>query len=277
MRFSQKYGIVPPKQIQVEAMDEVLITRLTNAIQGFVNSKDIDEKIATINYIIDKYACFTNINKPNYDDYIRLLKQAKEKWYLLYDIIDLLFEYEDKNRDPARSYQKELQLTRSINEVLEEEKAGYRIVNEEIIPITNPIEISAIEEASSTDFKSVNIHIDKALQLYSDRHQPDYENSIKESISAVESICCIITGLSGAQATLGKAIKKLKEHGVVIHSAMENAFSSLFGYTSDADGIRHGGIDFTNAPAEDAKFMLVSCSAFVNYLIEKYSKVKGAL
>lgn len=35
---------------------------------------------------------------------------------------------------------------------------------------------------------------------------------------------------------------------------------------------RHGGIDFTNAPAEDAKYMLVSCSAFVNYLIEKFSK-----
>lgn len=36
--------------------------------------------------------------------------------------------------------------------------------------------------------------------------------------------------------------------------------------------IRHGGMDFKNAPAEDAKYMLVSCSAFVNYLIEKWSK-----
>ena len=42
--------------------------------------------------------------------------------------------------------------------------------------------------------------------------------------------------------------------------------------TSDEDGIRHGGIDFKWAPAEDAKYMLVSCSAFVNYLIEKWSK-----
>ena len=41
---------------------------------------------------------------------------------------------------------------------------------------------------------------------------------------------------------------------------------------SDEDGIRHGGIDFKWAPAEDAKYMLVSCSAFVNYLIEKWSK-----
>ena len=79
--------------------------------------------------------------------------------------------------------------------------------------------------------------------------------------------------MTGAQATLGKAIKKLKDSGVHIHSAMENAFTSLYGYTSDANGIRHGGIDFTAAPSEDAKYMLVSCSAFVNYLIEKWSKV----
>ena len=48
-----------------------------------------------------------------------------------------------------------------------------------------------------------------------------------------------------------------------------------FQNTSDSDGIRHGGIDFTNAPAEDAKYMLVSCSACINYLIENQSKIKN--
>ena len=112
----------------------------------------------------------------------------------------------------------------------------------------------------------------KATELFSRRPLPDYENSIKESISAVEAVCSIITGLSGKNATLGKTIKKLKDYGVHIHPSMENAFSSMYGYTSDEDGIRHGGIDFKWAPAEDAKYMLVSCSAFVNYLIEKWSK-----
>lgn len=86
-------------------------------------------------------------------------------------------------------------------------------------------------------------------------------------------MCCIITGLTGTSATLGAALKKLEENGVIIHGAMRSAFSQLYGYTSDANGIRHGGIDFTNAPAEDAKYMLVSCSAFVNYLIEKYTQI----
>lgn len=97
--------------------------------------------------------------------------------------------------------------TKQYNELLEQEKSGYRIVCGEIAPITNGMEINTIEKSSDTKFLSVNEHIRKALDLYADIQSPDYENSIKESISAVESICCIITGLSGTDATLGKTIK----------------------------------------------------------------------
>lgn len=57
-----------------------------------------------------------------------------------------------------------------------------------------------------------------------------------------------------------------------IHSAMKNAFVSLYGYTSDKSGIRHNnGVD-EDTTFEEAKYMLVSCSAFLNYLIQIYEK-----
>lgn len=103
-----------------------------------------------------------------------------------------------------------------------------------------------------------------------DRKSPDYRNSIKESISAVESICKIITGDS--KATFGTALKKIEEqHG--LHGALRRAFDSLYGYTSDASGIRHALLEEPDLDFDDAKFMLVSCSAFVNYLISKVAKV----
>ena len=34
-----------------------------------------------------------------------------------------------------------------------------------------------------------------------------------------------------------------------------------------------GSKDYVPAAAEDAKYMLVSCSAFVNYLVEKWGKI----
>lgn len=161
------------------------------------------------------------------------------------------------------------------SQLLKDENQPYQLYNYHLIPLVNDSELKEIEAAATTRHNSVNRHIEKAWLFFSNRKSPDYENSVKESISAVEAMCCIITGLSGSQATLGAAIKKLKDNGIHIHGAMESAFSSLYGYTSDETGIRHGGIDFKDAPAEDAKYMLISCSAFVNYLIEKWTKVNS--
>ncbi len=73
---------------------------------------------------------------------------------------------------------------------------------------------------------------------------------------------------------LDMTIKKLKDNGIVIHPLWKKRFCKLYNYTSNAEGIRHGGINYTNVPSEDAKYMLVTCSAFINYLIEKWSKVQ---
>ena len=86
-------------------------------------------------------------------------------------------------------------------------------------------------------------------------------------------MCNIITDSKGKNATLSNAIKKLKDNGINIHPAMEQAFSSLYGYTSDTNGIRHGGIEFVNLSGEDAKYMLITCSAFINFLMAKWEKI----
>ncbi len=187
------------------------------------------------------------------------------EWYKIFDFIERYLQLCNEET---------LYLMRNeFNSILEDETSAYRIVDRLVVPITNKAELATIGEAMHTQYDSVNAHIAKALELYADRRKPDYENSIKESICAVEAICSIITGQSGSNATLGNTIQMLKDSGVHIHKALARGFSALYGYASDENGIRHGGIDFANAPAEDAKYMLVSCSAFVNYLMEKWSKV----
>ncbi|MBR3299079.1 MAG: hypothetical protein IKI64_07740 [Clostridia bacterium] len=187
------------------------------------------------------------------------------KWYTIFDFIEKYLGICDNEKAES--------ISTSFNKILREEVSAYRILDNTVVPITNESELATIRETKQTKYNSVNTHISKALSLYADRQRPDYENSIKESISAVEAICCIITGQSGPSATLGKAITKLKDRGVHIHPSMEKAFSALYGYTNDEHGIRHGSIDFTGANAEDARYMLITCSAFVNYLIEKWSKI----
>lgn len=187
-------------------------------------------------------------------------------WWLIYELIEIYVAriLETSKKDEFIS---------QVNRILEEENSGYRMIAEIFVPITNELELSAVEETLFSSFDVVEKHMKKALSLYSDRLHPDYENCVKESISAVESMCCIITGESGKTATLGATLKKLEKHGIHIHEAMKSAFEKLYGYTSDENGIRHGGINFMGASSDDARYMLISCSAFINYLTAQYTKM----
>ena len=276
--FSEKYGYKEKKTIQNECVSDELRHRIWNLFSqqeiraGGLASKRLRQamngEMMIEEKIIDRMGFLIDPSSQDMTVEAQLKSNILDifSWFEVYDFIEIHLSFLDEDARMMRIKQ--------YNELLEQEKAGYRIVSGEVAPITNESEIQSIEQAVKAPYVSVSQHIKKALVLYADLKNPDYENSVKESISAVEAICCIITGMAGAQATLGAAIKKLKDNGVHIHSAMEKAFLALYGYTSDENGIRHGGIDFKSVPAEDAKYMLISCSAFVNYLIEKWSKVQ---
>lgn len=272
--FSEKYGYKLEKQIQHECISDVLRKRIWNLFyqweiqDGGLSSERVNAaftgKQTVEAKICDRLGFVVNGSVKGLNAQGKIEKYITEtcKWYEVYDFVDIHLN--------CLKDEKKVQRAQQYNDLLEQEKAGYRIVNGSVEPITNQQEIEIIETAANSPYRSVNEHLQKALEFYGDRKNPDYENSIKESISAVEALCCIITG---KDATLNKAIEKLKISGVHIHPCLEKAFVSLYAYTCDEKGIRHAGIDFVDAPSEDAKYMLVSCSAFVNYLIEKWSKI----
>ena len=113
------------------------------------------------------------------------------------------------------------------------------------------------------------MHLNSALEKYALRPNGDYRNSIKESISAVEGFCREKTG----ESTLGKALSQLEKKNIIIPPSLKAAFSKLYEYTNHADtGIRHALMDDDGKytpTADEALFMLVSCSAFINYLESK--------
>lgn len=270
--FSEKYKYKPEKSIQIECISDSLRNRIWNL---FYQQEILPRGI---NASFEKMQGKTNIESLIADklgmaistdhelEHIRSSLYRKIgttwDWYEVYDFMEIHLSVLSEDERAKRIEQ--------YNHLLEEEKSGYRILNGEITPITNEVELETLKQATNTEFSTVNEHMQKAVEFYSDLQNPDYENSIKESISAVEAMCCII---SGKDQTLNKAIADLKNKGVHIHPCLENAFKQLYSYTCDEKGIRHAGIEFVSAPAEDAKYMLISCSAFINYLIEKRSKM----
>jgi hypothetical protein len=133
-----------------------------------------------------------------------------------------------------------------------------------IAPITSEEEISAINDALAVKFSPVRPHLNSALEKLTDRKNPDYRNSIKESISAVEALVQTITQSDGS--TLGKLLKIMEDKSG-LHPSLKGAFDKLYGYTSDADGIRHALLEEDKVTFEQGKFMLVVCSAFTNCVI----------
>lgn len=274
MKFSQRIGKTSIRDsLQIDDIDKILKNRLWNTIQqDFLRKLTDDNSIQIYKFIWTEF--FTNpIDEfpsglygnyiPQNNDYLKEWFYSTE-WYNIYNFIEFIAFF-----DSQIDYTKFIE---NCNNSLEREAAGFRIVDKKIVQITSEDEIKEIESALkiSTRWDPVNKHLETALKFLADRKTPDYRNSIKESISAIESFCKIITGDN--KATLGKALKQIEQKWE-IHKSLKNAFSALYGYTSDESGIRHSLLENgQEITFEDAKFIMVSCSAFINYLKIKIDK-----
>ena len=273
--FSDRNKIKPENtEIQLKEFDKRTRVQLQNMISQFY--KDIYGNTYCGKEYIQKfyrYVIGTIYSDPvdtsrTYDDVLTLIEAIIQYWdsYL----IDARgYDYYNAYDNSYRS----CSIYEIANSYLQREYVGYRFIDEQLTPISDDYELEAVKQALDNPYSPVYEHLSKANKLLGDRTSPDYENSIKESISAVEALCEILTGITGKEASLGKLLKKLEDNGVVIHAGLKAAFNMLYGYTSDANGIRHAGnIGGPSSTFEEAKFMLVSCSAFVNYLIAVSAK-----
>lgn len=176
----------------------------------------------------------------------------KCKWFEVYDFIEFVAQ-KLENTAITETFIK------ACNKFLEKEMSAYRFVNRKIAPIVSEVEISEIEEALGTKNDPVKEHLRRSLEMLSDRKMPDYRNSIKEAISSIESLVKMVVGTE--RGTLGNLLNRIE-----IHAALKSAFKNLYGYTSDSNGIRHALLIKNQITFEEAKFMLVACSAFTNYV-----------
>ncbi|NNG82144.1 AbiJ-NTD4 domain-containing protein [Acinetobacter sp. ANC 5378] len=244
MRFSERYGYKPVREIiQKESISEELRNRIWSSIySSFLIEYEELPYNTRLQLIDDIYSSF--LKKPL--DSLSIVQSSvikdirvslfKAPWYEIYDFLEFILNNEYINQ----RYQKIKKILIEINNILTEENSSYRIIRNQIIEITSEQEIQSIEDAlkNTNPYSGVQQHLNQALKLLSDRQSSDYRNSIIED-------------------KLG------------LHPALKASLSQLYGYTSDADGIRHAMLEESNLSYIDAKFMLVACTNFINYLIGK--------
>ncbi len=271
--FSQRKGLKPvPEIAQIGGMNDELRNSLWNVMDNiFWSAPDFMFTQGGYEGDIERFSIKLWANyfkkpvdsRPGFPGQNRAHNTLQEirryffqcDWNEVYDFLEFI----------VRGYASEKPtLVRLLNFVLERELAGYRFLDGNVVDITDAQELTALEEALvDTQFATVNAHLAQALRLLANRQQPDYRNSIKESISAVEAMARIAA--KSPKATLGDALKLLERNGQ-LHPSLKDGFSKLYGYTNDGDGIRHAMLDKSAVDQSDAKYFLLSCTSFINYL-----------
>ncbi len=202
-------------------------------------------------------------------------------WFKVYDTIELitlLLQKEAENisknsmlsihsskiRDFYNSW------LENINSALKRNFAPYRLLKEGLVVlITNETEIKTIEEAlkkSYGKFAPVYEHLKKSIKFFSHRENPDYENAIKEAVSALESLANILLDKKGKSLTASH--QKLASE-LNLPKFAELQIKELYNWASNST-IRHGTGEKPNVIGQkEAYLLLVQISALINYLISK--------
>jgi hypothetical protein len=266
-RFSERVGAVKV-EIQVGTMNDALRNSIWNFVHGLLPSKTTNTRMhyAAIDQIVADVLRVPTQRVDGSSPVWWLLGQVeKMPWTEAYELLEYVVGKATAwgTAIPGSAiYQANLLLAR--------EHSGYRFVSGELAPITNPTEIneieSAVAQAARARLGGVRDHIEQALKLFGRRPEPDYRNAIKEAISAVEGVVKSINGSRGGG--LHDALQAVSAQ-IEMHPALKAGLERLYGYTSDEGGIRHAMLEEANVDEADARFMIVTCSAFVNFLIVK--------
>lgn len=275
--FSQRYGYRLTKSIQYESVDQDLRTALWNVLSslfwsnvevtqhsGIIGSGGYIKRGPFSSMLIALWVDYFKKTKDTFPDKWSAVHEILKKfffnceWFEVFDFLEIMHILATVTPEgEANVFQ------RYCNESLSKECSAYQFLDGKIVPMTNHLELDEVERAIESAPRTARQHLETAVQMFSQRTNPDYRNSIKESISAVEAVAKSIVGTKNG--TLPDALELLGR-SANLHPALRQGLEKIYGYSSDANGIRHALMEESNLTASDARFMLVICSAFVNYL-----------
>ncbi|NTW49449.1 MAG: hypothetical protein HGB19_06955 [Chlorobiales bacterium] len=86
-------------------------------------------------------------------------------------------------------------------------------------------------------------HFRKATQYFNNRTRPDYENTVKEAVCAIEAAARSLFSDVKAK-TLGEVIKQIQGSGNgQLPKPIADSITGLYAYRNAGDGVSHGGAD----------------------------------
>ncbi len=297
--FSQRYGYEAlPEPMKLEQLSDDLRRQLYNAVRRLL--------LKILEQVPDGRTYVENFTQRTLGEFFKVTESKIEKGFDFQESLDCFErwlidkELAEFNKaldfleiilNEAETLRIEMEMTdrtskilicefpMKIKQLFDKHTAPYWLDTSQrpywFFPRTSKEEGEAVQQAIKTVHQGAMggavTHLRKAAKFI---NMGEYANSIKESISAVESVTRTID--SGASKTLGPALSSLKKHGLLQHEALTKAFQQLYGYTCDEQVIRHALLDKSAADVglEEAIFMFGACASFAGYLTQKHRQAQ---
>ncbi|MGC0834195.1 AbiJ-NTD4 domain-containing protein [Pantoea agglomerans] len=195
-------------------------------------------------------------------------------WYRFYDAVEAVAEkiiHVDNDDSLTWGKQKNESFSFSayrqrVNEIFSDYNVDWKMneTGQLELPLPPFLEekVKSTEERLADQFAPARMHFRKARAFALGSHR-DAENSIKESISAIESVC---KTFYPEASTLGDALKMMKKDGS-ISPMLITVIEKFYAYANAEPAVRHGSNKDSAVLEYDAELALHFAAAFIRTLI----------
>ena len=184
---------------------------------------------------------------------------------------DEVFHY--RNQTPFTLSDAQTYIEKEIQQLFIDEFFAYEFIKGSVIRKGRKHTVETTDQAqyvmSDNRLQNARIHYSKALGFFRDRKQPDYANTVKEAVCAVESAGKDLFPQAKA-STLGDLINwlKNKNNNIAIPPALINTFSSIYALRNSGKEVAHGSASGGEITAAIAEYILSLSASTIIYLVD---------
>ena len=187
---------------------------------------------------------------------------------------DYLEELEDSMpREEVQRY-----IVEELQRIFLEENLGYSFDQDGVRRRGRSHTIQQISKAEPTlgdpRLNTARQHYKKALHYFEHPTKPDYENTVKEAVCAVEAAARNLFPDTKSK-TLGEVVKRIRGTGEgQIPKPISDTITGLYAYRNSGDGVSHGGARGGKATPAIAEYALSLAASQIILLHEVASEDK---
>ncbi|MEI8668703.1 hypothetical protein P4S65_10760 [Pseudoalteromonas sp. B131b] len=293
MKFSHRFGFDPEyknEPISEEAPNWLKSLFFINVLEpllyidGDSRQKNEESKPLGVKDLIERL-CAENGHETDSEDFdswtcwdalkSRLMNL---EWYQFYDFVEITaIKIKEQEIEYSSAWENSRfesfmfpSYRQKVNDLFSQHKIQWKLNDagklETPLPKDLETRVSAIDSTLQDKFEPARVHYSKA-RSYILSPSKDPENSIKESVSAVESVCKTIYPKC---STLGDALKAMKREQL-ISPMLVTVFEKFYAYTNAEPAVRHGSNKISGVGEMDAELALHMSAAFIRTIISRKS------